>query len=42
MVDFYIELLVNVSLNLIPIIPFILVIWFGIDMFSSLFFGRGK
>lgn len=42
MLDFYIEILTNVSLSIIPIIPYILVIWFGIDIFSSLFFGRGK
>lgn len=42
MVDYYLQILTQTTLSIIPWIPYILVIWFGIDIFSSLFFGRGK
>lgn len=42
MVAYYLEILTNTALSVIPWIPYILIIWFGVDLFSSLFFGRGK
>ena len=42
MIDYYFEILTQVALDVIPWIPYILIVWFGVDLFSSLFFGRGK
>lgn len=42
MIEFYLEIFTNVFIKIIGIAPIVLVVWFGVDMFSSLFFGRGK
>lgn len=42
MIDLYLSLFQEIIVKMIQIAPIILVVWFGVDLFSSLFFGRGK
>lgn len=42
MINLYLNIFQEVIVKMITIAPIVLVVWFGVDLFSSLFFGRGK
>lgn len=42
MIDLYLNIFQEVIVKMITIAPIVLVVWVGVDLFSSLYFGRGK